>query len=67
MSIWMNVLGKLGFIGAINTKILLLESRLTVNKIRPNENSTRNSETPISYAEKWYSATLCMNHRRLPR
>ena len=67
MSIWMNVIGKLGFIGAINSKIIFLESRLTVNQTRANENSTRNSEIPISYAEKYYSASLCMNHRRLPR
>jgi len=67
MSIWMNVLGKLGFIGAINSKILFLESRLIVNKTRPNENSTRNREIPISYAERWYCTSLWENHRRLPR
>jgi hypothetical protein len=34
MSVWMNVLGELRFIGTINPKILFLESWLTVSQAR---------------------------------
>jgi hypothetical protein len=38
----MNVLGRLSFIGAINSKISFLESRLTANQVRARKESTLN-------------------------
>jgi hypothetical protein len=55
MSIWMNVLGKLRFIGAIHPKILLLQSRVTVSRApSPSLQSSRVKErsAPNSDAEE---------------
>ena len=42
MSIWMHVLGKLRFIGAINSKIPFLEPRLTANQVQARKEYTLN-------------------------